>query len=337
MSAAYKETLKKIIDGTGLSFDESIELCGMMFGGSLTEAQTAAALAALSARGERPAEIAGFAATMKEHAVRINVEAELDTAGTGGDGGMTFNASTAASLFLAGRLKVLKHGNRAVSSSSGSADFLEALGYNINVGPESAASLLKETGFAFAFAQLYHPAMKALASIRKQLGVRTIFNMLGPLTNPGNVKYSVIGVFSPAVMHKMADAAMTIGIKRAAIIHGEPGIDEVSPIGRTEMLIIDDGRVREMTVEAEDLGITGIKIRDIVVNSPNESAARFIRALRGNDESVLKFTLANAAVAMYVAGVSRSVVDGMQIARQMVSDAEPRLKSIIKSSWVNRA
>lgn len=335
MSAAYREMLTRIIEGSGLSFDESAQLCRMMFNGSLTEAQTGAVLAAMSARGEMPAEIAGFAATMKEHALRINAEAELDTAGTGGDGGMTFNASTAASLFLAGSLKILKHGNRAVSSSSGSADFLEALGYNINMGPEVAARLLNTTGFAFAFAQLYHPAMGAVASVRKQLGVRTIFNMLGPLTNPGSVKYRVIGVFSPAVMHKMADAAMMIGIKRAAIIHGEPGIDEVSPIGRTSMMIIDGQSTREMVVEAEDLGIGGIKIKDIMVNSPSESAARFVSALRGNDPAVLKFTLANAAVAMYVAGTARSVVDGMEIARQMVSNAESRLKNIIKSSWVN--
>ncbi|MEM3632064.1 MAG: anthranilate phosphoribosyltransferase, partial [Conexivisphaerales archaeon] len=248
MSTVYREMLVKIINGSGLSFDESIELCRMMFNGSLTDAQAGAVLAALSAIGESSEEIAGFAAAMKEHAVRINVGADLDIVGTGGDGLMTFNASTAASLFLAGRLKILKHGNRAVSSASGSADFLEALGYNINIGPEVVARLLNETGFAFVFSQVYHPAMKALSSIRKQLGIRTIFNMLGPLTNPGNIKYRVIGVFSPAVMRKMADAAMAIGVKRAAIVHGEPGIDEVSPIGRTEMLLIEDGRVREMVV-----------------------------------------------------------------------------------------
>jgi len=337
LSAAYRDILLKIIGGSGLSRDESSELCGMMLNGSLSEAQVGAALAALAARGETPEEIAGFASAMRESAVRIDVEADLDIVGTGGDDRMTFNASTSASLLLAGRLRVLKHGNRAVSSSSGSADFLEALGYNINMDPSSARMALEKTGFAFAFAQLYHPAMKAVAPVRRQLGVRTIFNMLGPLTNPASIRSRIIGVFSPDIMRKMAEAAIALGIRRAAIVHGEPGIDEVSPVGRTKMLIIDGQRIKKMEVEAEELGIKGIRAGDIAVSSPQESASRFLRALRGSDYPALKFMLVNAAVALYVAGAASSVADGMQIAEQMVAGAESRINSIIRSSWVSRA
>ncbi|MGC8557551.1 MAG: anthranilate phosphoribosyltransferase [Nitrososphaeria archaeon] len=334
MSEAYRKILSKIMDGIDLDINESAQLCEMMFGGSLSEVQVGAALAALRAKGEKSSEIAGFATAMKRHAIKVNAEAELDTAGTGGDGSMTFNASTAASLLLAGKLKILKHGNRAVSSSSGSADFLEALGYNINIGPETAARLLNNTGFAFIFAQMYHPAMKAVASVRKQLAVRTIFNMLGPLTNPGTVSYRVIGVFSQDIMYEMAEAAIMLGIKSAALVHGEPGIDEVSPIGRTKMLLIDDGKIKETEVVAEDMGIRGIKMRDIIVNSSAESARRYINAVRGNDIAVLKFIQANAAVALLVARRVRTVRDGVEEAQRATDDAEKRLKFITESSWV---
>ncbi|MGC8556262.1 MAG: anthranilate phosphoribosyltransferase, partial [Conexivisphaera sp.] len=269
----------EIVSSRGLRREEAREVARSILDGGLTDVQVAGVLMSIRARGETPEELAGFAEGMMERALPVDVRADLDIAGTGGDGAGTMNASTAAALLVAGRLRVFKHGNRSASGRTGSADFLEALGYNLNAGPGSAARLISRTGFAFAFAPLYHPAMRAVAGVRRQLGVRTLFNLLGPLTNPARPESRLIGVASPRLMRTMSEAAALLGIRRAAIVHGEPGIDEVSPCGRTRVLLLRDGSTEEVELDPEDLGLRRVDIERLRVRDPAESASRFMDAL----------------------------------------------------------
>ncbi|MFP3223281.1 MAG: anthranilate phosphoribosyltransferase, partial [Nitrososphaeria archaeon] len=231
------EMLEMLLKGKDLSITESSEIASAIIKGELTEAQTSAILVALRAKGESPDEIAGYAISMRNSSIRVGPWYDaVDTAGTGGDGIGTFNASTASAIIISRVIRVAKHGNRGVSSRSGSADFLEALGYNIIVRPEEAENLLRNSGFVFLFAQLYHPSMKNVAPVRKALGIRTIFNMLGPLTNPAGVKRQVVGVFSTKFMVPIAEAFVKLGAENIYLVHGHPGIDEVSVSGQTSVI-----------------------------------------------------------------------------------------------------
>ena len=225
----YRDLLKKIVDGASLESEEARKLALDIMDGTIPDVVVSAILVALRMKGETVDEITGFAKAMRERAIRISGEYAIDIVGTGGDGFSTLNVSTASALLTSIKYPVAKHGNRAVSGKTGSADVLEALGYRIEVEPSEAAKLLKETRFVFLFAPLYHPAMKRVAPIRRALGIRTIFNVLGPLTNPANVKRIVIGVFSKSYAEKVAEAASRLGYEKAVIVYGEPGIDEVSP------------------------------------------------------------------------------------------------------------
>ncbi|MFP3137124.1 MAG: anthranilate phosphoribosyltransferase [Nitrososphaeria archaeon] len=326
------EAIERALSGP-LGLEEARELALGILGGELTDAQVAGILVALRARGEAPEELAGFAMGMMERALRISVAADLDIAGTGGDGAGTLNASTAAALLVAGPLRVFKHGNRSASGVSGSADFLEALGYNIGAGPEAAARSIEATGFAFAFAQVYHPAMRAVAGVRRQLGIRTIFNLLGPLTNPAAPRVRLIGVASPGLLRTMGEAAALQGVEAAALVHGEPGIDEVSPCGRTRMLLLRRGSPEELSLDPEDLGLRRVGLGELRVRSPAESAARFLAALRGRDDPALQLILANAGVALWVAGRASSPRDGVEAARGLLEGAEGRVRRIVEASW----
>lgn len=326
------EILASAISGS-LGVEGAKEVALAMLDGRLTDVQVAGILAALAARGETAEEIAGFAMGMMERAVRVDVRADVDIVGTGGDGMGTLNASTAAALLVAGPLKVFKHGNRSASGVSGSADFLEALGYNLNAGPEIAVRSILRTGFAYAFAQVYHPAMRALAAVRRQLGIRTIFNMLGPLTNPASPRVRLIGVPSIRLMRKMAEAASILGVEAAVFVSGEPGMDEVSPAGTTHVLLLRGGSQEEMDLEPEDIGVARTEPALLRVGGAAESAARFIAALRGRDGPALQLILANAGVALWAAGRAGSPRDGVELAAGMVEGAEDRVRRIVEASW----
>ncbi len=332
-SQAISSALKSVVAGKNLSFDEARNISNEILNGTASQLKVAALLAALRTKGETEDEVAGFAAGMRDMAVKINAEADVDVVGTGGDGLGTFNVSTAAALLIAGPVKVLKHGNRSVSSTSGAADFLEALGYNISLSPDGVEKALGASSFAFVFAQRFHPAMKAVAPVRKELGIMTIFNLLGPLTNPGRLKSQVIGVYSRNGMKLMAGSAARLGIRRAIIVHGEPGMDEVSICGRTYITFIEDGRVEELSFGVEDLGFTPERVESLMVEGPQDSVIRFKRALSGSDAPILKFMLANAGAALWASGITKDVKDGIEMAAQLVEGAQKRVDEIVKASW----
>src|SRR5205085_5575643 len=226
--------------------------------GGATPAQIGGFLVALRLKGETAEEIAGCAEAMREHVVPVHPQRQdlVDTAGTGGDGGKTFNISTAAALVAAAAgAGVAKHGNRSISSQSGSADVLEALGFELELEPERIARSIDELGFGFMFAQAHHPAMKHAAPVRRDLGTRTVFNVLGPLTNPARARAQVVGVYSPSLVRPIAEALLQLGAHRAFVVHGAGGIDELSPIGPSFVCEVVDGSVHERTVDPEELGV----------------------------------------------------------------------------------
>ena len=318
-----RELLEKIVDGPGLSLEEAKSLADSMLEGGLDDLDIAALLVAMRARGETSSEVAGFARSLREHCLRVNAPGEaIDTAGTGGDGSHTLNASTAAALVAAAAGAVVaKHGNRSVSSRSGSADFLEALGYRVDHGPGEAECMLERVGFTFLYAPRYHPAMKRVMPVRKRLGIRTVFNLVGPLSSPAQVRRQVLGVARPGLMDVMLEAARRLGYERLLVVHGSPGVDEVSVSGPTMVAELGSGRVERYTVTPEELGAARHPLRELVVNSPGESVERFRRLVNGEGRrSDLDFVAANAAAALYVAGRAGSLQDGFEEARRLIEE-----------------
>ncbi len=327
------ERLEILLKRKDLSVTESSEIASAIINGDLTEAQTSAILVALRAKGESPEEIAGFAISMKNSSIRVGPWYDaVDTAGTGGDGLGTFNASTASAMIISRAVRVAKHGNRGVSSRSGSADFLEALGYDIIVRPEEAENLLRNYGFVFLFAQLYHPSMKNVAAIRKALGIRTIFNVLGPLTNPAGVKRQVVGIFSSEFMVPIAEAFIKLGAENVYLVNGHPSMDEVSISGQTSVIKVKRKGYERFNISIEDLRLKEpVRPEMLKVNGPEESALRFVRALKGKDSAIRKFILANAAMALLASEKVTSISDGLELAEQLVGDGLKTLRGVISS------
>jgi anthranilate phosphoribosyltransferase len=253
-----QSAIQTLLDEHDLTRDEAREVMGEIMGGVATPAQISGFLVALRAKGESAGEIAGCAEAMREHvlAVRTAREDVVDVVGTGGDGASTFNISTTAAIVAAAAgAAVAKHGNRAVSSVSGSADVLEALGFTLEQSPERIAESIDMLGFGFMFAPLHHPAMRHAAPVRRELGTRTIFNVLGPLTNPAGVRAGVFGVYAPEVARTVADALAVLDSRRAFVVHGAHGVDELSPAGPNLVFEVTAGEVRERTVDPLELGI----------------------------------------------------------------------------------
>ncbi|MDX6401757.1 MAG: anthranilate phosphoribosyltransferase, partial [Gaiellaceae bacterium] len=253
-----QELVGSLLDGRDLTREEARDAMHEIMRGDATQAQIAGFLVALRAKGETADEIAGCAEAMREHVLPVHPKRTdlVDTAGTGGDGKHTLNISTAAALVAAAAgVGVAKHGNRAASSQTGSADVLEALGFNLDLAPDRIARSIDELGFGFMFAQAHHPAMKHAAPVRRELGTRTVFNVLGPLTNPARARAQVIGVYSPALVRPIADALVQLGAHRAFVVHGADGIDELSPTGPNLVCEVVDGGVRERTIDPAELGL----------------------------------------------------------------------------------
>ncbi len=310
-----REVLEKIARGVALSIDEAYEIArGMLT--SVDEALSAAILMGLRVRGEAASEIAGFASALRDFCIKIPIDDRdgyVDTAGTGGDGFGTINVSTAAALIAAYLgARVIKHGNRGVSSASGSADFLEALGFNINIPPSKAVEMAVKHRFTFAFAPAYHPAMRNVMPIRKKLGIRTIFNLIGPLANPALLTRQLIGVAEASLMDRMAEATSMLGYEHAILVHGEPGIDEVSVFGRTMVIEVRRGSVDKYSIEPRDLGLGIHRIDDVRVSSPLDSIERVRRAISGRDRAARDFIIANTAYTLYVAGLIKDPRDGAE-------------------------
>ncbi|WP_293170479.1 anthranilate phosphoribosyltransferase [Oceanithermus sp.] len=311
--------LHKVLDGKTLTQEEARALMGRMMAGELSPVQTAALLAALKVRGETPDEIAGFARAMREAARPVQVTGEpVDVVGTGGDGAGTFNISTTVAFVLAAAgLKVAKHGNRAASSKSGSADLLEALGVNIELEPERVARVIEEVGIGFLFARTHHPAMRHVAPVRAELKTRTVFNVLGPLTNPARARYFLLGVYSPDLLEPMAYALAELGVKGAWVVHSR-GTDELT-LGENEVVELKNGRTRRFTFRAADYGLEEAPLEALAGGLPEENAALTRRILAGEERGPKRDVVAlNAAAALVAAGRAGALEEGLEQADKVL-------------------
>src|SRR3989441_2133997 len=301
-----QDALAQLLDGKDLPRDEARRVMDTIMSGRATPAQIGGFLVALRMKGETAEEIAGCAEAMRAHAVRVRPEREdlTDTAGTGGDGGDTFNISTAAALVAAAAgAAVAKHGNRAVSSACGSADVLEALGFTLEQAPPRIAQSIDELGFGFLFAPSHHPAMRHAAAVRKELATRTVFNVLGPLTNPAGARAQVVGVYSAELVSTIAEVLARLGARRAFVVHGAGGIDELSPVGPNLLAEVVDGEVLERRLDPEaELGIPRCSVEELRGGSPSENAQAIRAVFAGAEGGRRDAILLNAAGAIAAGG-----------------------------------
>ncbi len=316
---AIKEALKSVVERSDLSEQAAWAAMGEVMDGQATPAQIAALVTALRMKGETVSEIAGFARAMRERAQRITPRAEvlIDVVGTGGDRLSTFNISTTTAFVVAAAGGyVAKHGNRAVSRLSGAADVLEALGVQIQISPEAVRRSIEDIGIGFMFAPIYHAAMKHAIAPRKEIGIRTVFNILGPLTNPANANYLVVGTYDPALTEIMATVLGEMGARRALVVHGLDGIDEVSTVGPTRISELRGGRVRTSTITPEDLGLPQAAASAIAGGRPEENAAITTAVLQGERGPRRDIVVANAAAALMAAELASTWGEGVQLAQR---------------------
>ena len=319
-----KEAIVKIVNKGDLTYDEAYTVMNEIMSGETTATQNAAFLAALStksARAETKDEIAGCAAAMRDHATKVGTDLPiLEIVGTGGDNAHSFNISTTSALIAAsGGVKVAKHGNRAASSNSGTADCLEALGVNINQDPEKCIDLLNEVGMCFFFAQKYHTSMKYVGAIRKELGFRTVFNILGPLTNPASPKMQLLGVYDEYLVEPLAQVLIDLGVKRGMVVYGQDKLDEISLSAPTTVCEFKDGWYKKYTIQPEDFSFDRCKKTDLTGGTPQENAA-ITRAILNGDERGPKrnAVLMNAGSALYIAGKADSISEGIHKAADLI-------------------
>jgi anthranilate phosphoribosyltransferase len=319
MSEHVRAALAAVVEGRNLSTDEAHAAMGSVMDGEASPAQLAALLVALRMRGETVDELAGFATAMRERVLKVDApDGAIDTCGTGGDGSNTFNISTAAALVVAAAgVPVAKHGNRAMTSACGSADVLEALGISTDLTPVEAAEALRTDGFAFLFAQGYHPAMKHAGPTRREIGVRTAFNLLGPMTNPAGARRQVIGVGDPTAAPKMAEVLRLLGTERALVVHGN-GVDELPLDGSGVMYDVTPEGVVRSEVVAADLGLTPAPLSALLGGTREENAALVEAVLGGEPGPRRDVVLLNAAAAFVAAGRAAGLRDGIALAAQMI-------------------
>ena len=320
----FKTALTEVISGNDLSRQVIEQLFGQLMDGELSDAQKSALLVSLACKGESVDEIAGATSAMRARFVAIphQLEDVIDTCGTGGDGSGTFNVSTAAALVAAGAgAKVAKHGNRSISSRSGSADVLEKLGVALDLSPEDSGRCLAEVGLAFLFAPAHHPAMREVMPVRRELAVRTLFNVLGPLTNPAGARRQLMGVYSEKLVVPIAQVLLETGSEHALVVHGD-GLDEITTSGSTLIGEVKGGQVQSYTVTPEDFGLTRRGIEEIAGGSPDDNAAILQRLLSGEGEvaAVRDVTVLNAGAALYVAGLAESIAGGVVAAGKALDD-----------------
>ncbi len=323
-----QEALARIVDHREIFHDEMLSLMRQIMGGEVSATLIAAIIAALRVKKETIGEIAAAAQVMREFATRVptpDLPYLIDTCGTGGDAAHTFNISTAA-MFVAAAAgaKVAKHGGRSVSSKSGSADVLEALGANINLPPEQVARSIGEVGVGFMFAPNHHSAMKYAAPVRRELGVKTIFNILGPLTNPAGAKQQVMGVFHPDLVGIQARVLQRLGSRRAMIVHGREGLDEISLCGPTMVGELKDNAVSEYEVRPADVGLTACDAAALRVDGIDASKAMLLAALNNKDGPARDIVAFNAGASIYVAGLAGSLADGVKLALATLASGAAR-------------
>jgi anthranilate phosphoribosyltransferase len=329
--------LAKLLDGEDLGRGEAREVMQVVMRGEATPAQIGGFLVALRLKGETADEIAGCAEALREHVLPVRPQRDdlVDTAGTGGDGACTFNISTAAALVAAAvGAAVAKHGNRAVSSASGSADVLEALGFDLEQPTERIERSIDELGFGFLFAPSHHPAMRHAAPVRRDLAARTVFNVLGPLTNPAGARAQVVGVYSEELVPTIADVLACLGARRAFVVHGAGGIDELSPAGPNLVCEVSDGRVRRRELDPRDFGVSRCRPEELRGGSPAENAATVHEIFAGARGPKREAVLLNAAGAIAAGGHARDLADAYPLAAEAVDSgtAGERLEALIAFS-----
>jgi anthranilate phosphoribosyltransferase len=336
-----KEAIEKIVDKQDLTYDEAYTVMNEIMSGQTTQTQNAAFLAALStksAKAETIDEISGCAQAMREHAIPVRHPGMevLEIVGTGGDKSHTFNISTTSAFVIAAAgIKVAKHGNRAASSLSGTADCQEALGADINQDPEKALRLLTDVGVCFLFAQKYHTAMKYVGGIRKELGIRTVFNILGPLTNPANPEYFLLGVYDEYLVEPIAKVLDKLGVKRAFVVYGQDRLDEISASAPTTVCELRDGYYRSMVITPEQFGLTRGTKDELVGGTAEENAEITRNILNGTIQGTKRnAVLLNAGAAIYVAGKADSIDEGIRTAAELIDSgkAEKVLEDYIRES-----
>lgn len=318
-----KEAIVKIVGKGDLTYDEAYAVMNEIMSGETTATQNAAFLSALStksARAETTDEIAGCATAMREHATQVKTNMEVfEIVGTGGDNANSFNISTTSAIIAAaGGVKVAKHGNRAASSKCGTADCLEALGVNINQEPEKCVELLKEVGMCFFFAQKYHTSMKYVGPIRKELGFRTVFNILGPLTNPGRPSMQLLGVYDDYLVLPLAQVLISLGIKRGMVVYGQDKLDEISLSAPTTVCEIKDGWYKSYIIEPEDFGFEKCNKEDLKGGEPNENAEIVRKILSGEKGHKRNATLINAGASLYIGGKANDMKEGIKLAGELI-------------------
>jgi anthranilate phosphoribosyltransferase len=312
-------TIEKLVLGNDLTREESKESMDFIMNGEATSSQIAAFLVSLRIKGETVEEITGMASSMRNNSLTVpNTSFLVDTCGTGGDGFGTINASTiSAVIAAAGGVKVAKHGNRAASSKSGSADVLEGLGVIIDLPPDHVAESIQKTNFGFMFAQTFHPAMRHVGPTRRELGIRTVFNFLGPLTNPAKANAQVLGVSDLTIGNKIANVLKSFDVEHALIVHGLEGLDEISVCGPTQIWEVIDNEIQEYKVTPEDFGIKKHKIDDLLGGEITDNVRLFQQIIRGEGKA-LDFVLINAAAVLFVGKKVKSIIEGISMARELI-------------------
>lgn len=320
------EAIDRVASGSDLESDQAAEVLNEIMNGRASEAQTAAFLIALRTKGETVDELVGLAQTMRELSTKVETGRDdlLDTAGTGG-GFTTFNVSTTAALIAAAAgVPVAKHGNRSATSLCGSADVLEALGARIELGPEAIAECINAVGFGFMFAPQHHAATRYVVPVRKELAVRTIFNFLGPLTNPAGAAYQIVGVSDPAFLEVIAGALKRLGAKRAMVVSSEDGLDEVSASAPTNVFEVSQEGINSYTLTVEEMGVEAIALDQLAGGSPEQNAAVIQAVLGGEQGPARTFAVVNAAAAIYVAGSAQSLKEGAALAQQVIDSGKAK-------------
>lgn len=334
-----KEAITKIVTKEDLTYDEAYTVMTEIMTGATTATQNAAFLAALSTKSTKAEtidEIAGCAAAMRAAALNVESDLELmEIVGTGGDNAGSINISTTAAIILAAAgIKVSKHGNRAASSKCGSADCLEALGVNIDLSPEKCIELLENVGICFFFAQKYHPSMKYVGAIRRELGFRTVFNILGPLTNPAHPQLQLLGVYDETLCEPLAKVLMSLGVKRGMVVYGQDRLDEISLSSPTTVCEFKDGETKTYVITPEDFGFKTCQKADLVGGTPEENADITLAILKGAKGPKRDAVLMNAGAALYIGGKAESIANGIKLAAELVDSgaAYRKLEEFVEAS-----
>lgn len=319
-----KEAIAKLVQKEDIGYEMSKQVVDEIMSGETDEVMISSFLTAMAMKGETIEEITGAAEGMRAHATRLlDNENALEIVGTGGDGSNSINISTIASIIVsAAGIKVAKHGNRAASSKCGTADCLEALGVNISVSPAKSAEILNKIGICFLFAQNYHMSMRFVGPVRKKLGIRTIFNILGPLTNPAGANMQLLGVYEEALVEPLAKVLYNLGVENAMVVYGQDKIDEISMSAETTVCEVRDGKFESYVIKPEDFGFTRCNKDDIAGGTPEENAAFAMEILKGAKGSKTDAVLINAGAAIHIAKTDISIAQGIEIAREMISSGK---------------